>query len=365
LATTTKNILLISDGNPGHYNQSVAVSEMLEPLLGAQTQWLEVRQKIPGILRRPFATFLNRFPSLDLADALKHRFDVQTLPESPPCLIVSSGGKTAFFNALAARHYGCPNIFLGDQPPLAARNFRLLVTTHADHGCNNYLQWDYLATRITPDEAAKQGADFRARHGYEGERLWTMLIGGNSRSHRYQTADWQRLAEAMNLLAARLNMRWLIATSRRTGSAAEQCLKSALAPSAVAEAAWWGDAQRKVIPAYLGAAEMVVCTQDSLSMITESVACATPAYVIYPQSVLIDPVADESYKEYLGRNTRLGRILRLPIVGLGTIEPEHDLETHFHPITRSLSEELLDRLLPRLREQAPELLQTVDRTQQC
>lgn len=343
-----RSILLLSDGNPGHYNQSVAITEKLETQFAAQTEWLDIRQSIPGMLRRPFAIFLDRFPNLDLADLLKHHFGVHSLPTSPPCVIVSSGGKTAFFNVLIARHYGCPNIFLGDHPPLAARNFSLVVTTQSAANCDSCLQWDYLATRITPEKTAKQGFNYRVANGLSNERLWTILIGGQSRSHRYHTADWQHLAKAMNHLSERLNIRWLIATSRRTGIPAERTLKATLSPNTVADAAWWGDTQRKVIPAYLGAAEMVVCTQDSLSMITESIASAKPTYVVRPKNVLIDPVADVAYSEYLVRNVRLGRIHRVIIEDLGTIEPEQDINLRFRPITRPLNEDLIAQILPRL-----------------
>ena len=348
-------ILLISDGNPGHYNQAVAVAELLEPVLNARTEWLEVRQRIPGVLRPLIAALLDRLPRLDLATALKGLFGVGRLPQTRPLLVVSSGGKTAFFNVLAARHFGCANLFLGDGPPLAARNFSLVVTTEAGTGCPNCLQWDYLATRITPAKAAAEGAAYRAAHALAESPLWAMLIGGDSRSHRYTDADWQTLAAAMNRLAEHHGIRWLIASSRRTGAPAERTLRQALAPQAVADAAWWGEAQRSVIPAFLGASSLVVCTQDSLSMITEAVASGRPAYVVSPASVRLDPVVNRVYHDYLTRNSGLGRIRRLAIAELAAIDPREDRAHHFRPIGHALGDELLAQLLPRLRARHPEL----------
>ena len=86
--------------------------------------------------------------------------------------------------------------------------------------------------------------------------------------------DWARK------LARREGIRWLVTTSRRTGKEVEAKLRGLLPPEVVADAVWWCHLPEKKFPAYLGAAEVIWVTQDSVSMVTEAVAAGKPVVVI-------------------------------------------------------------------------------------
>ena len=108
------NLLLISDGKPGHYKKSVAIAEAIAKRRVAKVSWLNVRMRLPvfhDVLRRSFRQH-RRLPGLPWLRAT-HRFPKEPLPDATPDLIVSSGGKTAFANAWLAQYHGCPNVFIG------------------------------------------------------------------------------------------------------------------------------------------------------------------------------------------------------------------------------------------------------------
>ena len=162
-------------------------------------------------------------------------------------------------------------------------------------------------------------------------------------SHRYAVADWHSLAEAMNRIAERQGIRWLVTTSRRTGGEAEAILHSALAPKHLAYAIWWAEKPEKRVNAFLGAAEFVFATQDSVTMVTECVAAGKPTAVIRPAEVRFP---ERSFlPAYFGRLESLQRIIRLPTTSMATAD--YDLSS-FKVIRTPVNDELAALLLKRL-----------------
>ncbi len=338
-------IWIVSDGNPGHYNQSAAIAELVAERNSAVIEWVEARLKVRGFLRPMLAAVLNianvRFP-----DALiKRLYHLPGgLPQGSPDLIVSSGGKTAFLNVLLARGTASKNIFIGIPPGIRCDNFTRVLLLEKLERCANSLLLDAIPTRVTPEKTALLGAEFRAQHGLGGARCWSMLIGGGSRSHRYIDEDWEQLALAMNALAKKYSIKWLVTTSRRSGPACEAVLSKTLNPESVAEAAYWGVEPRKVVLAYLGASDVVFSTQDSLTMITETMASGKPAYAVYPRHVSLAHDSARFYKNYLERNVELGRLRVVPITELALHDVAQDVARNFNPIKVPLMTKVAEEL---------------------
>lgn len=310
-------IWLISDGNPGHYNQSLAVAEALQRVGYGDIIWVQARQRIRGFVRPLVASLIQAtrggLPAW-LEGAL---YDFpEGRPRGQPGLIISSGGKTAFLNVLLARRLSCPNVFIGPPPELSTDHFRAVLHAEEDVHGDNRITMDYLPTRLDPAKATRAGAEFIASHGLAGRRLACMLLGGDSRSHHYSTAEWEALARGMNTLAEQYDLAWLVTSSRRTGTEAEAILKRALDPRHIAEATWWGSAPRPVVIPYLGAADVVFCTQDSLTMLSEAIASGRPVFALYPEALRQDAFESSFNKRFLESNTTSARLVRTPVMDL-------------------------------------------------
>lgn len=347
-------IWIISEGNPGHYNQSAAIAEVLAADSGGTTEWIDARLKVRGFLRPVLAWLLNAWRGRMPASIARctHRWQ-GSLPTGAPDLIISSGGKSAFLNVMLARAMGAKNVFIGPPPGLAYSNFTVLLTLEDDARCDNCLVMDALPTRVTPELAAAEGRRFIAQTHLEGQRLWCMLIGGSSRSHHYTVEDWRELAHAMDILAERHQIKWLVTTSRRTGAECEAIMRAMLRPERVAEAAYWGVEPRKVVLKYLGASEVVFCTQDSLTMITEAMASGKPTYAIYPRMASLAHDSARFYKSYLKRNTVLGRLRTVPIIELEKIDVRMDQSQHFRPAITPLIDSVASALRVFLESRGP------------
>lgn len=314
-----KRLWLISDGNPGHYNQSRALAEAVRDARGWEVEWVSVRPRYRGFVRPLVYFMVNAFAGRMGMAMARRLFVIESLPSSRPAVVISSGGTTAVFNALAASAFGCPNFFLG-RPPLQFNRFSRILLSEEAGDEPNAVRLPFLPTPITPTQAEEAGAVLRRDLGLHDGPLWAMLIGGGSRSHRFEEADWRGLAAGMNRLSARYGGRWLITTSRRTGEVAETILRRELAPASVAEATWWQRSPRPVMSAYLGACEVAFCTQDSLTMLTDAMAAARPVFALSPKHVVFGG-SGGMFEAYLERHEAENRIHRVAIAELEHVDP--------------------------------------------
>jgi hypothetical protein len=146
----------------------------------------------------------------------------------------------------------------------------------------------------------------------DGEALIAVLVGGDGAGYVFKDADWRAFATGLATLARREGARLLLTTSRRTGAAAEAILRAALPAELLADAVWWSQAPRKVMRDFLAAARAIVVTEDSLSMVAESIYSAHPVISVSP--AIAQPNANDgaALQGYADR----GLLARGPITGL-------------------------------------------------
>jgi mitochondrial fission protein ELM1 len=304
-------VWIISEGSPGHVSQSVGLVAALGEMVPLETRQFECRPRIRGFTRhlirliwmgkggRPLPRWMLEGPlGLEPVGAA----------EPAPDLIVSSGGRSVFAARTLAVMFGVPLVFLGERKPYPPGWFHTVFTPSALETGENDVRMDLIPTSITPGKVSQAAADWTGR---PGGRLWTMLIGGASRSHNFQDADWETLVDGMVAQARRAGIRWLVTTSRRTGLELEGKLRGLLPPDVVADAVWWCHQPEKKLPAYLGAAEVVWVTEDSVSMVTEAVAAGKPVVAVRPVHT---PFPRNCYiPGYLANLESLGILRRLRI----------------------------------------------------
>lgn len=318
-------IWIISEGSPGHVSQSVGLAEALAAQVPATIRQFECRPRSGGLMRGFIRRFWMGKRARPLPDVMLHhwlRMERPAKDEPAPDVIIASGGKSVFAARTLATKHGVPLVFLGERKPYPATWFHTTFSPSSFDTEANDIRMDVIPTKISPAIVRQAAADWADR---PAGRLWAILIGGSSRSHHYQAGDWERLAEGMSELARREGIRWLVTTSRRSGIDLEDRLRGLLSPEIVADAVWWCRQPEKKLAAYLGAAEKLYVTQDSVSMVTEAVATGKPAIVIYP--VQVEFPLTSFMPGYLDNLEKLGLILRLPMNSL----PEFELQPAAEP----------------------------------
>ena len=281
-------VWIISEGSPGHVSQSVGLAEALSKRIPLRVERIECRLRLNGVARSVVRTWMGR-KGQPLPDWMLKRWlrvDMSATTVKKPDLILSSGGKSVFVARSLAARSGAPYVFLGERKPYPSEWFHTVFTPSARENGMNDVQIEMIPPQVTKAGVERAAAAWTGR---PSGRLWAMVIGGTSVSHRYADADWDALAAGMNTLARREGIRWLVTTSRRTGAEAEARLRTGLDASVVAAAVWWAEKPEKKMQAFLGAAECVFVTQDSVTMVTEAVASGRPVVVVRPELVVARP----------------------------------------------------------------------------
>lgn len=298
------SILALSDGRPGHFNKTKALINALAAHAAVQVNWQNVNLRFSAL--RPFLSFLiNKGLRLPSASWLKLFYSGASSPISPD-LIISTGGNTLYANVLLARVHGCPNIFIGGLRRLDPVHFWRVISHKHSHPSPPYLYWPTTLVDIQPHVIQEKGEALIKEHGLASQRLWALLVGGDGSGYHYEPADFSLMTEMMALAHRKHGVRWLIVSSRRTGTKNEQHLRGLLDLNWVAAASWSSEQGSSAYHAMLGAAERIVCTEDSHMMLTEAIATGKPVLSIRPDAsnpTQSDFLAHYLEEGYLSRQT--------------------------------------------------------------
>ena len=139
------------------------------------------------------------------------------------------------------------------------------------------------AHRVTCAGLKKAAEGWRDRFA-DLPRPWVALIVGGSTRRRQFTDDMARELgrKASRVAAAAGGGSLLISTSRRTGDAAETLLAEISVPRYVFK---WGEEGENPYFGYLGSADAIVVTGDSVSMCSEACAAPKPVFIYAPDAL--------------------------------------------------------------------------------
>jgi mitochondrial fission protein ELM1 len=283
LSLSPLKVLLLSDGKPGHYHQAEGVVAALGRLRPVDMTRLEVRRRFI-VPTRTLLQSVNAGAAPARILRLGYGIAASELPATD--LVVSAGGETLAANAAAAKMLGVPNIFCGRLRRLAAEHVALvLVTLESLATAANHL----VCLPPSPiDIAAAAGRRFGRDR--PPARV-AVLVGGNSGDFRYREPDWHRLTGFLREAHRTRGLRWLATTSRRSGPRIGDAL-AALAADPAGGLETFVDfrtAGPGSLAQLLAAADAVLCTDDSTSMICEVVGACLPVVAVSPESSAHEP----------------------------------------------------------------------------
>ncbi len=292
-------VWLLSDGAPGHLSQSRGIVDALATRRAVEVSIIELKVR-STLWKRIGRIALPRIR--DAAGWFRRIYGVAPPPGRPE-LIVSSGANTLLANALLARLHRVPNVYSGTLKGYDPAAFDCVFSVvPLGVACNHVLPLPPVPGELARPLPPAPG----------GEPRIAVLIGGDGAGYAFADADWRAFAAGLATLARRENARLLLTTSRRTGAAAEALLREHLPAELIAEAVWWSQAPRKVMRDFLAAAQAIVVTEDSLSMVAESLYSGRPVLSVAP--AIAQPNANDgaALRGYVER----GLLARSPIAGL-------------------------------------------------
>lgn len=204
-----------------------------------------------------------------------------------PKLVIAAGRRTAPVARWIKRRCGARLVQVMDPGPGGRADFDLIaVPQHDGKGLTgaNILPVTGAPHRVTADKLAAAADQWRDRFAHL-PRPWIGLIVGGTTKNRVFTPDMARaLGQRAAALAAGAGGAVLVTTSRRTGEEAEAALLAALPEPRFVHS--WRSGGDNPYFGFLGLADALVVTGDSVSMACEACASPAPVYLFAPPELV-------------------------------------------------------------------------------
>lgn len=273
-------VVLLRDKKAGHAHQAEGIALALATLGDTEVVRLDARPCRLGH-NRILAAIVRHWPA-DPAAWLSRIYGIDAAAVGRPGVIVASGRPTIAAGILLSRITGAPFVYAGRITGYPLDDVALQLVASPRHAHDPKATFAPIPTRVdrTALPAAKplsDPADIR------GARV-ALLVGGDASGYRYAAGDWAGLVTLVETAATGLGVRWVATTSRRSPPAVGDALAALAARGAVETFVDWRTAGAGSADA-LFAADALVVTEDSLSMIAEAVATGRPVAALKPARV--------------------------------------------------------------------------------
>jgi hypothetical protein len=260
----TPRVWVMHDGKIGMANQVIGLAEALgrpfvEKRLAIRAPW---RYLTPELWLAPMRAL---DPSGD------------TLAPPWPEILIACGRNTVALSRAIKRASGGKVFWVQVQDPRFARNEADLVVAPAHDpapGANVFRTLGAVH-RVTQDKLAAAGRPFAALFAPLPRPLVTVLIGGDNAVYRLTEARFVALCDQLAALARR-GFGLAVTPSRRTAAERIALLHEKLKGFPVF--IWDGSGDNPYF-AMLGAADAIIVTADSVSMVSEAAATGKPVYI--------------------------------------------------------------------------------------
>jgi uncharacterized protein len=192
-----------------------------------------------------------------------------------PDLVIGCGGMAAA--VLAALRGKSRPVVQVQNPRMAIGRFDLIVANHHDEltGPNVILSRTALH-RATPQRLATEAELWRDRLATLPRPLVAVLLGGSNGRYRLGTDTAAKLAADLAAMMRRDKVGVIVTPSRRTDPAVTALIADAITP--LGGHVWDGSGDNPYF-GMLALADLIVVTQDSVSMISEAAATTAPVLV--------------------------------------------------------------------------------------
>lgn len=257
---------VLSDGKTGSEAQSIGLAEALG--LVPDIRRIEVRAPWRSL---PPAIWPKSLSTLAPGGAC--------LAPPWPGILIACGRLTAA-PALAVRRasHGASFTIQIQDAKIPPRRFDLVVVPQHDRLRGpNVLTSRGALNRATPQRLAAAAERLAPQLVHLPRPRVAVLIGGPSKAYRMTPRLIRDLAARLAALARDQGAGLMVTASRRTGEANDSALRAALAEL---PGVFWDGRGDNPYFGYLGLADAVVVTEDSVTMISEAAATGKPVHVV-------------------------------------------------------------------------------------
>ena len=285
-------ILALTDGKAGHETQTQGLIQVLNQSNDYLVEWLDIR--LPSKWHYKFLRFLISYSRNE--NWLKYFFNQQQLSlisKRPIRYIVSSGGNTLVANVLLKTYLSkrqlVQNIVASSLRGVPAYFFDAVLTIHAEQKeVTPYVYYPIAPNKMTANPLTQ--AQAREHLGIlKSEITIGILIGADTKTIKIGSAStWGKIL--LSIRNQYPDARLVLTTSRRTSIAFEKELEEFINQhqlfSALDKTVWVAQGMSCDVQDFIKAADWVLASSDSTSMIAEVIMAEKKLLVVRAEKIL-------------------------------------------------------------------------------
>lgn len=267
------NIVILSDGKPGHFRQSRGIAQGFP-----KAKVFEVRIDYQN---KFWKFFLALLAPLLWNSAIIKFFLKKSLPQNifqglsalHPQVIISAGSSLAALNLLYGQITQAKKIVCMKPGIIRVKHFDLVIAPQHDH---LPIKKNVLNTFASPHPLRKedlepQAKSLKDKYNLKGDRFLGLLLGGESPYFFISRETIKKIIEELKKISEIHKFRLLLTSSRRTPIQIEEEIKN-IWPNFSNLELFISPREESDNPVggILGLSEVVVVTEDSISMIAEA-----------------------------------------------------------------------------------------------
>ena len=321
---------ILSDGKPGHLNQSLGVANILAEDMELDLFTIDLSLK--NSLLKPFLRFYQRFLCQDFNQInvnkiinLFHPIAVDDFD-----LLIATGGNTAYISASLGKKHNIKVIQIGSVKGIDLKNYSAHITIESKDKSPNNIVTVLAPTRYKPIDTLNRDKTNKA----------LFLIGGDGSGYKYSFDDWNELINNIKNLKDESNVSPIIVTSRRTSKAHEEHLYRNSISFADSSSKWFHKGGSNVdLSVLFNQVDNIFVTEESSMMITEAISSGLPVCTLYPKSIN----SPRSFKDQISKLKSINFINSIPFCKELT-QNAFNNNLKIIEIRKSLKEKIIDRI---------------------
>jgi len=281
-------IAIISDGIPGHFNQSLGVANLLDESIPNEQTIFNIAHKFPlirSVIRLYLRYLFKNVRTLKIQKILDIYYPLNLKDFD---LIIATGGNTSFITAALSKKYNIPSIQIGSLRGLKSSYFTAHITLEPDIGSSSN-----IVTLLAPN---KYKPNLERNKINKNKALF--LLGGDGAGYTYSMDDWEKLEKNIKHFESTTGIKPLIVTSRRTNKIHEDYLYNEMRAYCDPGSIWFHRGGKNAdLNTMFNNSDFIYVTEDSAMMITESVSSGLSVSTLSPKTIK----SDAKYENMLSR----------------------------------------------------------------
>ena len=213
---------------------------------------------------------------LPLSNVMFKNLNDFNLDSKAPDILISCG-KRSIYASLFIKKKSIKRVFSIhiQNPRVNTNNFDIVVAPSHDNVIgDNVITTDLAINHITPKLLDKHAEKMKDSFGSIQKPICTVFIGGKSRNYKFDQSNVIELAQTLDKVMNNNNVQMFIVFSRRTDEFIKDYLKKKYPKQNIV---WEG--KENPYLALMHYSKYLICTSDSVSIISESVSAKKPVFI--------------------------------------------------------------------------------------